>query len=334
MDTSEAHRLAFLLGLNINRVSDDTDEFYSIMKSLANYSGIADYDLEKETIKQPHMISLILQEWGQSTLALMSMSGYNWSLLFDYATWLILDEEDRNQISNNKTLDWILDEIFTYINSNTSFFVLNYFFEFPVQDTLEQLMQDVSARIKKRKKKENIKDIPEKLFVCTSIINTLTSEGGIIRPERIQDNIDNRILLRSRFFSFLLLSPLILIIPPLIILIFLFSNTSFTIENILPALITFSGVFSILGIMLKLFYESMIPKMKKKVFTKDLMKLKIDLIFKNIFLQNKGTEQIPTIEVAMIRAISASGYPITKFFLTNREILNWKEYVKKAQRTI
>lgn len=334
MDTFEAHRLAFLIGLRGSTVSDDSNEFISILQSLAYYAGVSDPDIDKTIASQPLTVSLLLTEWGQATLSQMCLSGFNWSLLSQYASLLLVSADDRALLNNDRPIEWILREISNYITSNTTFFVLNYFFEFPVQDTLEQLMQDISKSIPSNNinpAKINYQEISTKLFLCTQIINTLVVQGGIIRPQRIQDNINHRVLLRSRFYALCTVAPIVLLFPPLLFIIAMFSGASLTLDNLLPTLIAFSGGFSIIGIIMKFLYEFLVPKMQKRIFSHDLLHLHIEQIFQEVFTFNRGTEEIPTLELAKIRAQASSGYPIAKFFLTNRKLLKWTEYVNRTK---
>ena len=318
--TFEAHRLAFLLGLRGNSITDDSTEFISILHSLASYAGISNPDIDKTIVSQPLIISTLLTEWGQSTLSQMCISGFNWSLLSQYASVLLVpDAVDRVLLSKERSIEWILHEISNYVNANTTFFVLNYFFEFPVQDTLEQLLSDISKSISSKNtilSKIIYHEIATKLFLCTQIIGTLTTQGGIIRSKRIQDNIDHRILLRSRFYALCIVTPIILLFPPHLYLSLVFSGASLTLDNLLPTLITFSGVFSIIGVIMKFLYEFLVPKMQKRVFSRDLLHLHIDQIFQEVFVFNHGTKELPTPELAKIRAEASSSYPIAKFFLT------------------
>ncbi|MFW9992157.1 MAG: hypothetical protein ACFFD4_08940 [Candidatus Odinarchaeota archaeon] len=332
MDSFEAHRLAFVLGMKMQDQRVDEDELFSTLRSLGSYCGNQEMPIGKESIRQPHLVSLALEQWGQNTLAEMIISGYHWYLLASYSRWLLLPENERKLVSNDEPLESIYNSVYHYIQNNTTHFVFNYFFEFPIQESLEYIFSTITAQIRRKAASLadlNPQDVARELHIAVNVVKVLAETGAVTRPVRIQANIDRRTVFRSRIRAFLVIIPPLLILPPLILLALMIANIGLSLEEIIPSLITLSGGVSAVGIALKLVYEAIVPRMQQKLLLTDLKELKTAEIFLDIFNANKGGEELRTFDLGFERGDTAVSYPITKYFLTNRKIEPWKHYTRR-----
>ncbi len=330
MDVLEAHRLAFLIGYKmIDKLDPDNDEkLLGLLKSLRAYTGNDGFVLDKSVLaSRPYSVIQVFQKWGQSTLAQMINSGFHWSILASRARLLHLPESERKPLLKDQGLKPIYESLDTFLHSNMTHFVLNYFFDFPVKDMITIIFLKISDQIRQSSDLENLNphNIAKELFIAVHTAVSLIESGVIVEPERIRAHIDERTLIRSRVKAFLYEIPLLLLIPPLLLLGMALMNMEFTVDDIVVALVTFSGTFSVLGVGAKLFYDNLVPHMQRRVLLNDLRALGTEKIFLQVYGISKKKDS--STDEALKHADSASSYPISKYILTSRNIDPWKEYV-------
>ena len=321
MNETEIHQLSFVLGYHISNENANNVELLIILKTLSQYYGNITIDIENENEINFASVQVLLESWGLASILQMFYSGLFWYRLNEKIDKLVLQviEIGNKKLNDDQksNLNNIFQNLVSYIFSNNIFYAVNYFFDFFIQDMLNERINRISLQLKKFKDnyyKADWISLTEELFTLKNIILTMIVSGGIIKSDKIYSNVNNRTLNRSKIRSMLIISPFLLLAPPLIVVILL--NTTGGTQDILSRLASFSGGLSIFGFLLKFLYDFLIPKVQKKVINGDLANLKLIKIYGEMIKRNYYG-----------RADMVTSYPLEKYFLTSRKIEKWKEFV-------
>ncbi|MFW9991454.1 MAG: hypothetical protein ACFFD4_05300 [Candidatus Odinarchaeota archaeon] len=325
MDANELHRLAFLFGYKSQEVNTSGEELLLLYKSISHFTGIVDIKFDESSITNYSFVPLELENTGQYSLSKMLYAGVFWYKLNIYVKWLLLQGTEAissfskwNHLEG-VTFESLYGDLRSFFHNNVFHLPINYFFDAPLQDILTEAIlsatEQIEANIENLERIDHEK-LAEQLYFASSLVSNFIIQGKTKQKEKINRNIDQRTLFRSKTRVFLPVIPLLVFIPPLLSILFTWNASSGTQDGI-SSLTGLSGIFSVLGIALKFFYDFTVPKMQKYLLKSDLQKIRPGRISKELMMKE-----------FFGRADEIAFYPLEKYFLTGRKIQSWKDYVK------
>lgn len=322
MDVREVHRIGFLLGFHSYGAIDPIrkEKNLSMFNMLASYSNASEFEFTDQILSDPKSIVQIFEMWGYETLARIINSGWHWSILAERAKVLMLPISLQDEYLKGQSIEDIISSLVSYLQSNNTHFTLTYFFDFPLKDMVVEVFEEIIAIHKKQSNysTRQVEYIGHLMMTIVHSITTLIDNGMVLTPERIENQISSRTQFRSQIKSLRYQLVALLLLPPLIVVGLLVSGISLTLENIIVTILSFSGSFSVLGVLSKVLYDQQLPRVKKRVLLRDLLDLGVKKIYQGVVTHSRSEGY--AIDGSMEFGKDVSLYPVIKYLLTSRRI--------------